>query len=943
MKPEDWEIIQAAFREATHREGAARDELLQDFAKQHPTLIEHLRALIDADSDSNSVIEVPIAEASRVLSNAGTDRWINRKIDVWLIKRRIAVGGMGAIFEAERADGQFEQTVALKLMGAQLLSPDLVARFRAERQILANLSHPWIAKLHDGGTTEDDLPYLVMEYIDGLPIDQFCETNGLDLEARLRLFQKVCVAVDYAHRNLTVHRDLKPSNILVDADGNPKLLDFGIAKLLEAPNTTHTMALTRAGVRAMTPEYASPEQVRGEPVSVATDTYSLGVLLYRLLTGVSPYGVETSSPLEYERAIIEQAPGKPSTRATGTTTGDASSLNMQQVRSRLAGDLDTIVLTALQKEPERRYPSVSELGADIGRHLRHEPIVARGDDWAYVTKKFLRRNARGVAVTAFVIAGIATLVTFYTLQLANERDRANLAAAESREVATFLTDMFASASPHVAQGEVVTATDLLEQGRDSIDALDEQPQLQAELLRIIGRSYTALGSTDESIAILERSLQLKRNANPPEPLAIAETLHNLSEAHRQHGGPEQAEALMRESLAIVVAELGEQHATAITTRARLGVILFDQRRTEDAYSELQRALEASLATGSPDALLEIDIRGNMANALDNMGRYDEALAMHDETIAQSRQIEGELAPNTVIRMSNRGLVLSRLGRYDDAIEQLEAAIIRGEQVWPDTADQMAFMIGARAANLKRVGRLEESLSEYQRAADITRRGTGTEHSLYVARLRGVASALLDLRRFDEAESLFREAINASVRLNGDENYQLPQLYLFLARVMNRSGRFAEAELPLQRAESMDDKMTARTRLIRQMETAISLSGQGRQAEATGLFESLLIEVQRTIGPDSPALVEFLVAASRHYRRTGDTERALKLSQEAYGIAGADERRHHTASVFAVAEHGLVLEALGRHAEAAPLTAEARDRISALYEPERATAAWEMIR
>jgi len=938
---DDWQSIEAAFHHAISLAGDEREAFVADFEARDPALGERLRALVEADRKSDSNLEAPIESGVKAMAQATVDPWLGRRIAAWTITRRVATGGMGAVFAAERSDGQFEQRVAIKLMNAQLLAPDAIARFKAERQILADLNHPYIAKLHDGGTTEDGVPYLVMEYVDGLPIDRHCDLGNMTIDERLSLFMKVCDAVDYAHRRLTVHRDLKPSNILVDAHGNPKLLDFGIAKLLDEHALNMTVAVTRDGARAMTPEYASPEQVRGQPVSVATDVYSLGVLLYRLMTGQSPYGASVTTPLEYERAIIEQDPKRPSTVFSGTgrsSAGGTRGLTDRQLRNRLSGDLDNIALKTLQKEPERRYPSVSALAADVGRYLRHEPVEARGNDWLYVTKKFVVRNARGVALTIAVVAGIAALVTFYTLRLADERDRANLSAAEAREVAGFLTDMFASASPHVAQGEPVTAVDLLEQGREKIGALGEQPELQAELYRIMGSSYTALGYTGESIPMLETALALKQSVQPDDRLGIAEAMHNLSEAHRQHGQRSEAEVLMRQSLDLLVAELGDQDERVARTKARLGVVLFDLRRVDEGFRLLQEALDTKIALGTGDDLMAIDIRANMANSLDLQGRYEEALALHDETIALSRTMEGELAPNTIIRMGNRALVLNRLGRFDEAIAQIDEAIERGEKVWPENADQIAFMIGVRAATLKRVGRFEESLRDYRQAEEMTRSGIGEDNTRYVARLRGVGSVLAEMGRFDEAEATDRQALEIAGRVDGEDGYQAALLYLLLGMLMNDQHEFAAAEPLLRRAESLRDLLGNNSTLVAQKHLAMSLSGQGRFDEAEELFKDVLAKAEDSYGPQSASLIGYLVAASHHYRDAGNPQRAVEFSSRAFDIARLEKHRGYVDSVYAVAEHGLTLAALGRRDEAAPLIVEARKQFTEYYGPDDARVA-----
>jgi len=376
MTSKDFGIVEEAFQQALELDGDARQKFLKIFRKDHPTLIDTLNNLLRADANNADTLAEAVSTSIRTLADEANDPWIDREIGVWKIKNRIGAGGMGAVFLADRVDEQYSQSVAVKILGSQLLDSNAAIRFRTERQILANLNHPHIATLIDGGVTDTDLPYLVMEFVDGMRIDEYCDTNNLSIKDRIDLFKTVCEAVDFAHRNLVVHCDLKPSNILVTDDGVVKLLDFGIAKLIEPEEFDMTIALTAAGARVMTPEYASPEQVRGETVSTTTDVYALGVLLFRLLTGRSPYGNEFTTAHEIQSAILDTDPKRPSTIVseaptatmlnTPSTPDEISSLrgtSIDRLRKSLAGDLDTIILKCLQKDAERRYPSPRDIAA----------------------------------------------------------------------------------------------------------------------------------------------------------------------------------------------------------------------------------------------------------------------------------------------------------------------------------------------------------------------------------------------------------------------------------------------------------------------------------------------------------------------------------------------------------------------------------------------------
>ncbi len=909
MTADAWKKLEEAFQRALSLEGSAREAVVDDFGRNEPDLVQQLRDLLRADSASDTDFRQPIEAAVESLSNDIVDPWVGRDVGPWTILERLAGGGMGAVFLAERSDKHYKQVVAVKVMAAQLLGRDAISRFKAERQILANLNHPFIAKLIDGGSTDDGLPYLVMEYIEGLPIDEHCDTRKLGIDQRLALLRNVCTAVNYAHRNLVVHRDLKPSNILVDGEGNPKLLDFGIAKLLEAGRFGQTIAMTREGARAMTPEYASPEQVRGEPISIATDVYALGVLLYRLMTGQSPYGPTLPSSREYEKAIVDTDPLKPSTVVTSRDTrseiGEQRNTSAERLRRRLQGDLDNIALMALQKDPERRYATASDLSDDIERYLHDEPVRARGDNWLYKSRKFVVRNAKGLSVAAIVLIGVVGLTSFYTLQLADERNRANQAAAESDQVATFLTGLFASASPHEAKGESITAIDLLERGAEQIDSLSDQPQLQAELSRIMASSYTALGETERSIPMLRQAVAAMELAQPRDEISIAYSLHDLAEAYRQSGQLDLAEENLRRALELRINNMGPEHGLIGYTMARLGVVLQDDRRPDEALALQRRGLEIMIAFGDGEIEPAIDIRGNMGNALSSLGRYDEAEALLRETVALSEKAEGVMAPNSIIRNSNLGLVLIRLDEFQEAINIYEIGIERGQIVWPENYSQVGYMTGSMAAALKAMGRMDESLLAYQEAAEITRLRIGEDNLIYVDRLRGLGSILMGMGRYDEAEVMFRRGLLLAVDLQGDDGYKATLLRVRLGQLDLDRGRPEEAEVWLQQVLRNDEKLNATSKLIVRKELGDAISMQRRYEEAEPLLLEALAGKEATTGSSQTTLLSFLAAVTAHYRRADDLDESRRYGERIRKIVDQSETMTWT-SALALVEHAKTL-------------------------------------
>jgi serine/threonine protein kinase len=402
----DWQRVKDVFNNAVDLIARERPAYLEEACAGNVLLRREVESLLASHDDSEGFLEsTAVVEAARLLEKDLSNRWIGRRIGPYELSGELGRGGMAQVFRARRADGQYHSEVAIKLVPAAFASPAVERRFAAERQILAGLVHPGIARLFDGGTTSDNVPYLVMELVEGQPIDAYCNTNRSSLQSRLRLFLSVCEAVSYAHRHLIVHRDLKPSNIFVTRDGAVKLLDFGVAKVLDSITTSGRHAPTVTLLRALTLTFASPEHIRGERVTTASDVYSLGVLLYHLLTGKSPYRSANGAPSALSREICESPPLPPSAATSRSSEGAAWS------QMRIGPDLDSIAMLALQKEPTRRYSSVELLAADVVRYLENRPVLARGNSLPDRLGKFVRRNrlATGVCI-AFAVAVILVAV-----------------------------------------------------------------------------------------------------------------------------------------------------------------------------------------------------------------------------------------------------------------------------------------------------------------------------------------------------------------------------------------------------------------------------------------------------------------------------------------------------------------------------------------------------
>src|SRR6202795_5223855 len=539
-----WQQIQDLFDQLADVEVAERTAHLEKSCGGDAELRLSVTSLLDLDRRREDPLLNAIGADAESLLEDHRDRLIGTRVGPYRVVSILGYGGMSTVYRGERDDAQYHQTVAIKVLQHASVHPRLRSRLHSERHILATLDNPSIARLIDSGDLEDGTPYLVMEFVDGEPIDVYCDTRTLFIRERIELFIAVCGAVHYAHRNLIVHRDIKSSNIFVTSEDTPKLLDFGITKLLAPESLSHTMPVTRLQERIMTPENAAPEQVLGRPITTATDIYALGVLLYRLLTGRSPYRLLSYSQLQLERAICMDDPVRPSQMVVAKLSGendadrsrvsDRRGLSPQRLRTRLGGDLDAIIGMAMRKEPDRRYPSVEAFADDLHRHLLGQPVRARHGDWRYNSAKFLRRNVFAVVGAAAVFIGFggsARVTRWQNHRIGLARDATAQERDRAQQVSAFLVDVFSQADPFNAQGREVTAKDLLDRGAEKITGnTNLQPEVRAQLLESIGLAYRRQGLSERAIPLFEQAVAIRRQERPLDNGHVAAALANLARA-----------------------------------------------------------------------------------------------------------------------------------------------------------------------------------------------------------------------------------------------------------------------------------------------------------------------------------------------------------------------------------------------------------------------------
>ncbi|MEO0365892.1 MAG: serine/threonine-protein kinase [Pseudomonadota bacterium] len=795
----DWDTVKAAFARANELDDEARQQFLVDFGQEHPTLLRKLQELLSADIDDQR-IQDKIAKTAKSLAEDADDPWVGRTIGVWQLERRIGEGGMGAVFLAKRADEAFEQTAALKLMTSRVLGRESITRFRAERQFLAKLSHPNIAQLLDGGSTQDDQPYLVMEYIDGVSIDRYCDDNRLSIRDRLRLFEKVCDTVDYAHRNLIVHRDLKPGNILVDSRGEPKLLDFGIAKLLDTQEVDQTMAVTREGRLMLTPEYASPEQVRGEPPTVAADVYALGVLLYRLLTGYSPYGVTRLSGIELEKAIVSIAPLRPSTVVTTDAKSDPAatspdSLSAQRrtspdrLRKRLSGDLDNIVLMALQKEPSRRYASAARFREDIHNYLSDRPVTARPESVAYRTGKFMKRNWLGVTVAAVFALTITALTTFYTIRLADERDTARLEAARAESVTDFLTGLFEEASPSKNLGKPKNARELLDDGAEKItEQLGDQPELRAALTRTIANTYINMRENKAARDFIEPLMEEFRTEFGEGDIRYLRLEREFGDATLNTGDRLKARTILERNYDgwLAVTAPGDYHRGI--AEQRLGAVYSKINEPELATKHLVNAIEVLRNYANDDPLSLTNTMMQYGVVLRSQNQFDEEEALLTEALAIQEACCGIEQTGYSGLLNNLGNNFNARGLHEKAEAEYRKVAELNKVLYGEEGVGYANALMNLSNTAIRMGRPQESLDLQMRVRDIYGRGYGIDSVPYAYTSENIGNALMELQRYDEAEVAFQTAMKILADRFGEDDPEFAITQNNYANMLMRAGR-----------------------------------------------------------------------------------------------------------------------------------------------------------
>jgi serine/threonine-protein kinase len=769
MDSKRWDEVQKLFEKALEINPSERESFLKSECGDDEELFDEVTSLLSADEKQHSIFSASVSDYISI-----DDKSLSGKIfGNYRAVEQIGSGGMGSVYLAERADGQFEQKVALKIIKPGMNSQEIVSRFEEERQILARLQHPNIARLLDGGISDQGLPYFTMEYVDGLPITQFCDNKNLSINERLELFVKVCDAVMYAHQNLVIHRDIKPGNILVQEDGTVKLLDFGIAKVFEEDEKQKFV--TRTGIRVMTPEFASPEQVRGETVSTATDVYSLGMVLYHLLTGYPPYKVDTTSAIEMEKVICLTEPTKPSTMLTkisGLSSTEEKKLSPEYIsqtrkssipklKKIISGDLDNICLMALRKEPSRRYNSVALFITDIRNHLNGLPVIARKSTAAYRANKFIQRHKIGVAVTSISLIVIAAVTTFYFIQLAKERDKAELEAEKSRKVSEFLAGLFEVSDPLQSKGKDITARELLDNGARKIEVeMKDEPEVQAMMLDVIGRVYRTLGIYDKAESYLLEGLTIRKNILDENDPDLALSYFNLGEMYHYKNDYVKAEEYYRKALEIREAAYGSENLDVAYSIDLIGRLERDKRNFHLADSLARVAMEIRLKLTNDSDYVIVDSYHSLAMLADINGNSEEAERFLRKEAAILKR-EGKEYPAF---LSNFAQTLSRNSKFIEADSIIKKALEVSREYYGEEHPYFANTLEQYALFKNDLGFSDTALVIMNSVIEIRKKVFGEKSKDYTLTLNNVGRMYYNLNQYDKSIEYFKEAIKISYEI-----------------------------------------------------------------------------------------------------------------------------------------------------------------------------------
>jgi serine/threonine-protein kinase len=784
MNAERWDRIQSLFHEAAALPESERRAFLKSSTSGDPGLVAEVLALLDEDSRGGSLIDRDIATVASDVIDGDAYSLPTHQFGPYRVTGILGEGGMGVVYLAERAD--LDAKAAIKILRDAWLSPARRDRFMAERRTLAHLEHPSIARLYDSGSLPDGTPWFVMEHVEGTPITTYCRAHSSTVRERLLLFRDVCEAVQFAHSSLVVHRDLKPSNILVRADGTVKLLDFGISKQLDTLDSAAEQ--TRTTIRMMTPAYAAPEQIRGDPVGLHTDVYSLGVILYELLVGRLPFDIASQSPGEAEKILLEREPEKPSIAAKRMTYVSDEAGHVRSVGASAWADLDVLCLTAMHKEPDRRYRTVEALIRDIDHFLGQEALEARGDSAGYKLGKFVKRNRASLGIAAAVVIGVVALSGFYAVRVTAARNAALAEASRTARIQKFTVDLLQGGDESVGPADSLRVVSLIDRGVQEARSLDHEPAMQAELFATLGGIYQQLGKLEPADTLLRAALEKRSKLFGSDSREYAETLVSLGMLRNAEAEYDSAEALVRRGLDILKRRLPPTHPAIGSATFSLGQVLDERGDYDRAIAVLEEGVRLQSSSGRITPELTITMT-ELANAHFYNGNFRVSDSINRQVLVADRRLFGDSHPHVADDLINLGAIQFEFGNYSEAERYYREAlaIIRP---WygndhPETASNLT-MLSRALVNEKK---LDEASVAATEALAITERAYGPVHPRVASALNELGRIAQQQKRLDDAEAHFRRMAQIYIAVHKDKHYVIGVALSNLAGVMKDRKRY----------------------------------------------------------------------------------------------------------------------------------------------------------
>jgi len=780
-----WEKIQTLFHQAAALPVEQQLVFLESQCCDDPEIVGDVRVLLAEDARSDSVLDGDVANlAGQVLDQSPAQAAPFIRFGPYRIQRPLGEGGMGIVYLADRED--LGNNVAIKILRDAWLSPARRDRFAIEQRTLAQLNHPSIARLYDADTSPDGTPFFVMEYVEGVPLTRYCADRKCTIAERVELFSSVCEAVLYAHQHAVIHRDLKPSNILVKPDGNVRLLDFGIAKHLE--NLGEAVDITVTGLRPMTPAYAAPEQIRGEQVGIQSDVYSLGVILYELLTGRLPFDVVGKTQAQIENILTTENPAKPS-----EVSDEVASPPDRAATSKMAwADLDVLCLTAMHKDPYRRYQSVEALLRDIDHHRRAEPLESRPDSTGYRLRKFLTRNKDLVQAATAALGIVVILIVFFTVRLTRARNAALAEAARTQRIQKFMTNLFQGGDAEAGPADDLRVVTLLDRGVQQAQSLNGEPDVQADLYDNLGTIYQKLGKLDRADSLLTASLKIRQSLYGSDSAQVAESLVALGLLRDDQAQLPEAEKLVRQGLEISKRRLPANHPQIAKETTALGTVLSDRGSYDQAIQTLHDAVRMQTPQGAPTAD-DLTSLYELANAHFYAGHYAEADSLNNQLLAAYLQMYGAHHPSVADVLINLGETRAALGDYAQAEQYDRQAVDIVEGWYGKDSPQAAIDLTILARALVYQNRYDEALDLLKQSLAIKERVYGPNHPSVASTLNELGNTAILQADYAAAEQYFTRMVSIYRSAYGEHHYLYAVALSNLATVHAKKREWASAE------------------------------------------------------------------------------------------------------------------------------------------------------